>query len=616
MFARDLRLALRLFRREPAFCAAAVLTLALGIGANTALFAVVEAVLLRPLPLVQADQLVMLRHRDLRTGITKDFVALGDVIDLRQRQQSLEMLVAFNGVQSTLLDNGDPVRLQGISATPELFAALRVTPLVGRFFEPGDLREGAPSVVVISYELWSTRFAADRNAVGRSVLLGPTRRTIVGVSPPGLRFPPGEATDIIVPMRLPPAAPSERRAWIHAMGRVRTGVSLDRANTELATLSRQFEQEFPASNQGTQYDVLTVRDAAVGETKRALLLLLGAVGFVLLIACVNVGNLLIARSLARRQEMAMRLALGAGRWRVMQQVLAEGIVLAVAGGLVGVAVAWRAAPALAALVPTSASIPGLSDVAINVPVLLFSLAVVLVAAVLFSAIAAIGLTGSSAATMATRRMTMNLQARRALSSLVAAEVALAIVLVMGAGLTLRSFANLMSVDPGFRPDHVINVQIGLPAGRYGDVKARRDFYERTFTAVSALPGVEMVGAAVVTPLTGNNWTMPLIRPERPAGSGERPPDVGWQLASEGYFRTLEIPLRAGRLFDRRDGPDAPPVVIISEGLAARYFGGETRSANKWFWARRTPRLSAWSATFAARRSVKSRAPTCTLPSSV
>jgi putative ABC transport system permease protein len=574
MFARDLRHALRLFTREPGFCSAAVLTLALGIGANTALFAVVEAVLLRPLPYAQADDLVMLRHRDLRTGISKDFVALGDVIDLRARQHSLEMLVAFSGVQATLVENGDPVRVLGISATPELFRALRVEPFLGRFFEADDVREGAPPVAVISYELWSTRFAGNRDAIGRSVQFGTTRRTVIGVTPPGMQFPPGATTDVIVPFRLPSTPPAERRAWIHAMGRVREGGGLERANTELATLSRQFEQEFPASNQGTQYDVLSIRDAAVGDTKRPLLLLLAAVGFVLLIACANVGNLLIARSLARHQEMAMRLALGAGRLRVVQQLVAEGLVLALAGGATGVLVAWRAAPALAAMVPAATPIPGLADVAINIPVILFSLAVSLLAAVAFSTIAAIGLTGSTASVAVTRRMTMSAQARRAASALVAAEVALAIVLVMGAGLTLRSFANLISVDPGFRPDHVVNLQMNLPPGRYSEVNARRALYDRLFATLRAVPGVEDVGAAVVTPLTGNNWTSPLVRPERPVGPDERPPDVGWQLASEGYFRALNIPLRAGRFFDQRDRPDTQAVVIISEGLAVRYFAGE------------------------------------------
>jgi predicted permease len=574
MFITNLRHALRLFRREPAFSGAAVLTLALGIGANTALFAVVEAVLLRPLSYVGADELVMLRHRDLRTGITKDFVALGDVADLRARQQSLEVLPAFGTLQGTLMDGGDPLRVQGIAATPDLFTALRVEPVIGRGFEPADLRSGAPPVAVISHHLWSTRFGSAPDITKQSVQIGTTRRMVVGVAPPGFRFPPAANTDIIIPLTVPDTAPAQRIEWIHAAGRLRPGVSLEQANAEIIALSAQLESEFPSSNRGTQYDLISIREAAIGDTRRPLLLLLAAVGFVLLIACANVGNLLIARSLARQPEMAMRLALGAGRWRLTAQVATEALVLAMAGGVVGVLIAWRAAPALAALVPQARSIPALSAVAINPVVLLFAVAVSLFAALLFSVAANLGLNASTSAVAATRRTTTSGRARRAASGLVAVEVAMAVVLLIGAGLTLRSFANLIAVDPGFNPARVVNVQIGLPPGRYPDVVARRAFYDRALAAIESLPGVEAVGAGVVTPLTGNNWTVPLDRPERPLAADERAPDVGWQSASGGYFRTLGIPLRAGRLFDARDRPDTQPVVIISEALAAQYFAGE------------------------------------------
>ena len=574
MFFRDVRHALRLFRREPVFSCAAVLTLALGIGMNTALFAVVEAVLLRPLPLLAADEIVMLRHRDVRTGITKDFVAMGDVIDLAPRQKTLEVLAAFNGTQGILVGEGDPVRLQGIAATPQLFQALKVQPAIGRFFEAGDVREGAPNVVIISHDLWSTRFGSDPRIASRSIQIGTARRMIVGVLPPGFRFPAGARTDIIVPMRVPSAAPEERRVWIHAMGRLAPGVTIDQATTEFTVLSEQLEREFPATNRGTQYYMLNARDAMVGDTKRPLLLLLAAVAFVLLIACANVGNLLLARSLSRQQETAMRMALGAGRGRLVAQFLTEGLVLALAGGIVGVAVAWRAAPALARLVPQATPIAGLDEVSLNVSVVLFAFGASLAAALMASGAASIGLTGPASALVATRRTTVGKSARRAASALVAAEVALAVVLLLGASLTLRSFANLIAVDPGFSPRNVLSLRIGLPPGRYTDVEARRAFFDRAFGALVALPEVDDVGAAVVIPLTGNNWTVPLERADQPIGSGERAPDVGWQSASGGYFSTLKIPLRAGRLFDQRDRPSSPPVVIVSEGLATRFFPGE------------------------------------------
>ncbi len=335
-------------------------------------------------------------------------------------------------------------------------------------------------------------------------------------------------------------------------------------------------REFPQQNQGSLYFTETLRDGLVGETKRPLLMLLAAVGFVLLIACANVGNLLLARSLSRQQELAMRLALGAGRGRVVAQLLTEAMVLSLAGGIAGVLVAWRAAPALASLIPQATPIPGLDRVGLNLWVLLFSLGASIGSALIFSAVACIGLTreGAGGALAGQRRVTMSAGARRAASSLVAAEIALAVVLLVGAGLTLRSFAALIAVDPGFSPDRVLTVQIGLPAGRYAEQPARSAAYQRIFASLDALPGVETVGAAAVTPLTGNNWTAPLVRPEHPLAPGQRPPEVGWQSASGGYFRALKIPLRDGRLFEPTDTMASPPVVIVSDSIAERYFPGE------------------------------------------
>ncbi len=578
MFVQDVRRALRVFRLEPGFAAAAVMTLALGIGANTALFAVVEAVLLRPLPYAGADDLVLLKHRSRETGISKEDLAIGDFVDMRARQQSLEHLVGYGGMETTITGVGEPLRVRGLGATPELFETLRVTPAMGRLFTADDLRQGAPPVVMISHELWQTQFGSDPNILSRSITTGTTRRMVVGVAPPGFHFPPDSPTSVIVPLPVPLAAPAQRRAgWMYGLGRLKPGQTLASAKAEFASLASQFEQEYPEQNQGSMYDVLPLRDVLVGDTKRPLLLLLGAVGFVLLIACANVGNLLLARSLARQQEMSVRLALGAGRRRLAAQVMTEALVLAVAGGTVGVLVAWRAAPALASLVPASTRIPGLDAVGINPGVLLFSLTASIGAALLFGAIACLSLGKGDhrEALAATRRATMGTGARRTASSLVVAEIALAAVLLICAGLTLRSFANLLDVDPGFRTANVLTMQVALPSGRYPSPESRHDFYTRAFQQLESLNEVEKVGMAAVTPLTGNNWTVAFERPEHPVASGERAPDVGWQAASGGYFAALDIPLRAGRLFEPRDAAPAPPVVIISEEVARRFFPGES-----------------------------------------
>jgi predicted permease len=567
--------ALRLFRREPAFAAVAVLTLALGIGANTALFAVVEAVLLRPLPFDQADRLVVLRHRDVPTGRTKPDIAIGDFLDLRTRQRSLESLTGFGAFQSTFFSEREPVFVEGAAVTPDALVALRVQPALGRLLRDEDARENAAPVALVSAEFWRTELGSDPQVLARSIQLGTTRRLVVGVLPAGFRFPPMPRTDVVVPQPLPAAAPAQRRAgWIYGIGRLRPGETMARAEAELAALSRQFETEHPQQNRGTRYEALGLRDALVGDTRRPLLLLLAAVGFVLLIACANVGNLLLARALGRQQELAIRLALGASRRRLVVEVLGEGLGIALAGGAVGAIVAWRTAPWLATLMPQTATIPGLDSVGIDVRVLLFAFGAAVASALIAGGVACVGLFRSDAGLMTSeRRSTLTPGARLAASSLVAGEIALAVALLAGAGLTARSFANLLAVDPGFTPTGVLTTQLVLPEGRYEAEDARRAFYARAFANIEALPEVETVGAAMVTPLTGNNWTVPLRRVDKPLPAGQRPPEVGWQLASEGYFRSLRIPLLSGRFFDARDVTGAS-VVIISEAVVNRFFPGE------------------------------------------
>ncbi len=574
MFIQDIRRATRVFGREPGFAAAAVATLALGIGANTALFAVVEAVMFRQLPVAAADEIVIVRHHDTNTGLTKDHLAIGDVLDFRERMQTVEAFAPFQGYQGTLYGEGEPTRVDGLAATPELVTALRVQPSLGRVIAGDDARQDAPPVVMISHELWQTQFGADPNVIGRGIMLGNTRRQVVGVIERGFHFPPNSATHVIMPLPLPATPPAQRAGgWIFGLGRMKAGVNIDAVRAELATLSAEFERAYPDQNRGTQYLAEPLRDALLGDTKRPLLLLLAAVSFVLLIACVNVGNLLLARSLGRRQEMAVRTALGAGWPRLASQVIVEALVLAVAGGIAGVLIAWQAAPALASMMPETARLPGLRDVGLNPTVLLFSVGASLVAALLFGGLACLSIANRDqrSALAAARGSSSTVSTRRAASALVAGEIALAAILLMGAGLTLRSFANLIAVDPGFRTDHVLTVNLALPASRYATPASRADFYSRAFASLDALPDVESSGAAVVMPLTGNNWTIPFERADRPVAAGVRPPNVGWQAATDGYFKALGIPLRDGRLVDARDAAAAVAPVIISESIAAEHF---------------------------------------------
>jgi putative ABC transport system permease protein len=577
MFFYHLRHAFRLLLREPSFTLAALLTLVLGVGANVAVFAVVEAVLLTPLPYQDAGRLVILNHRDTKSGITKEFIAIGDYVDIKQRQSAFQSLGGYGSQHVTITGLGDPFRVSALYAAPGLLETLGVRPSMGRLLQADDCRQGAAPVIVLGYEIWQDRFASDPHIVGRGVKIGPVEWQVIGVAPSGFRFPPNTPTDVIAPLTTPLQAPASRKSdWTYAVARLKPNGSVQQGTANLAAISRQLAKEYPRSNQASEYFAVPLRDALVGNTKPALVLMLAAVGVVLLIACVNVANLLLARSLARRREMAVRTALGAGRGRLILQLLSESLALALIAGCLGVAIASWGSKALVALVPKSVSVPGLASVHINRGALAFALGISVITALVFSLVSAFTLKGENAsgALVAPARVSMGARARRAASALVVAEVALAIVLLIGAGLILRSFSRLLAVDPGFRTDRVMTMEIQIPADRYRAPAARREFYDRAFAVLKSLPMVQEAGAAVVVPLTGNNWTTSFERADQPVAAGERPPEVGWQVASEGYFKALRIPLLSGRLFNSQDTADSKPVVVISEAIQRRFFPHE------------------------------------------
>ncbi|HWA55873.1 MAG TPA: ABC transporter permease, partial [Gemmatimonadales bacterium] len=578
MLLHDLRLSLRRLLREPGFTLAAILTLALGVGANIAVFSLVEAVLLRPLPYPEADRLAVVHHRDIRTGLTKDYIGLGDYIDLTTQAHSFTVLGAYGTGQGTVYEANDPFRVSALLATSGALEALRVQPFLGRSIEADDSRPGAAPVMLLGYDLWTTRYAADSSIVGRSIKVDDELRTVIGVAPPGFRFPPNYRTDIVASLTIPVQTPAQRQnGWIRAVGRLAPGVDAGSATRELTQLSDQFRQAYPATNQAASYYAMSLRDALVGNTKPALVLLLAAVTVVLLIAAVNVANLLVARSLARKREMAVRIALGAGRGTLIRQLLTESLVLAAVAGVAGLIIARLGMRGLVSLVPASVAVPGLREVGLNLPVLGFAFGLIVVTAAAFSLLSAATVRFETAAAdlVGAGRTTMSRLARRAMSGLVGAEIAFAVMLLVGAGLVLRTFATLLSVDPGFTVDRVMTLEVALPSDRYATPPAREGFYRNAFAALRARPEVTEVGAAAVVPLTGNNWTVPFERTDQPTPPGQQAPDVGWQMASGGYFRALQIPLREGRLFDERDGPAGPPAVIISEALAQRFFGQES-----------------------------------------
>ena len=578
MFLYLVRHAFRQLVREPAFTVAALLTLALGVGANVAVFAVVEAVLLRPLPYPSSDDLVILNHRDTRTGITKEFIAIGDYVDLVARQHVFESVSAYGRGQTSLVDRDDPYRVEVLGVGPRVLEILRAKPVLGRSIEEADTRAKAPPVMMLGYDTWQKRYGGDPAIIGRVIRLESSERQVVGVAPKGFTFPPNATTDVILPLELPTVAPAGRRnGWTFAIGRLRPGRTLTDASADLGSISRDLQREFPQQNLGSEYYPSGLRTALVGDTRPALVLLFAAVGVVLLIACANVANLLLARSLGRRREMSVRLALGAGSGRLALQLLTESLVLALVAGMAGVLMAYWGSHALVALLPHTGNVPGLDAVQINGKVLAFALGVVVLTTLVFALVSSLTVRSEKAVGVlnASRGSSMGAKARRATSALVVAEVALAIVLLVGAGLILRSFASLLAVDPGFRTRNVMAMDLQLPARRYREIGARTGFYTQAFAALEAIPGVQEVGAAAVTPLTGNNWTVGFERPDQPIPAGERPPEVGWQLASGGYFKALQIPVLEGRAFDDRDVESAPPVVIVSDAIEKRFFPNES-----------------------------------------
>jgi putative ABC transport system permease protein len=578
MIRYHLRHAARRLLREPAFTAVAGLTLALGIGGSVAVFAVVEAVLLRPLPYPDADRLVIVKHQDERTGITKEFVAIGDYVDLAARQTAFDRVGSYGAGGATIFGQGEPIQVAALYADGGTLDALGAEVVMGRGLRPEGAVVGAAPVMLLGHELWRQRFGSDSLMVGRSLRLGTETRTVVGILAPSFHFPVGARTDVVLSVDLPAAAPAERKAaWTFALARLKPGLPIATAAADLRRVAGQLAAEYPETNRASTYFPVSLRDQAVGDTRPALLLLLAAVAAVLLIACGNVANLLLARSVGRRQEMALRLTLGASRGRLAGQLLLESFTLATIAGVVGVGFAKIGARALVLLASGSIRAPGLDDVVLDGPVLAFALLVTTATALTFGAVSTVTLNPESLATtlIGSGRSSSGGRARRASVALVVGEVAFAVTLLFAAGLIVKSFAGLLSIDPGFDPERVLTVTVDLPADRYAALESRDGLYRRAFPAIRRLPGIQEVGAAVVVPLTGNNWTAPFERADQPVRVGERPPEVGWQVASGGYFAALKIPLVRGRLFDERDGPTSPRIAIVSRAIERRFFAGES-----------------------------------------
>jgi putative ABC transport system permease protein len=578
--AHDLRTGLRSLRRAPAFAAAVVATLALGIGANSAIFSVVNAVLLRPLPYPEPERLALLYETNPERSWTEAQVAPANFFDWREAARGFTGLAAFSDWlgQPTLASAGpggtEPEMLRAMYTSGDLFGVLGVAPRIGRSFREEENWGEAARVVVLSHALWRRRFGGDPAVLGQPIVLNGIAHTVVGVMPEGFRFFIDEV-DLWQPFGWEPE--SRERVWFRrahvfrVVGRLAPGTALTAGQAELRSIAARLERRYPETNTLMGAGARPLHEFLVGDARRPLALLLLAVGLVLLIACANVAHLQLARSTARTRESAVRGCLGASRLRLVRQGLVESALLAAAGGALGLLVARFATPALLARVP--GELPRLSEVSVDGWVLGFTAALAGVTVVLSGLAPA--LQGARADLESALRSVSRGESRgrtRARDLLVAAEVAVAVVVLAGAALLVRSLERLGRVDPGFHATDVLTAHVSLPSLGYPDVAAVADFGERLLARVRALPGVEDAGLARSLPLTGPGWSSDFAVEGR--GREEFGIEVVHREVSPGYLETLRVPLLAGRRFNSTDGPTAPPVVVVNEALARRYFPGE------------------------------------------
>ena len=574
---QDLRYAFRMLRTHPGFTAVAVLTLALGIGANSAIFSVVNAVLLRPLPFPQPDRLLMLRETSLRNGSRPINVSPRDYLAWREQTQSYEQLGAYGGSGFNLASGGsEPVQVRGAIVTASLFSVVGVNPLLGRNFLPEEDRAGRNQVVIISHGLWQRRFGSDPNLVGQTLTVDGKNHTVVGVMPARFEFPfYAERAEMWVPMDLDYMLRELPNVHFYSVvGRLKPQVNLEQARLELEAIAKRLVQQSPNSNQGIGATVVPLHESVVGEIKPALLVLLGAVGLVLLIACANVANLLLARATSRQKEIAIRTALGATRWRVVRQLVTESVLLALLGGVCGLALAFWGTHALITF--NAQNIPLANEVGIDLGVLGFTLLVSLLTGTVFGLVPALQSSRpdlNESLKEGGRSASAGRSRHRVRRTLVVAEVALALVLLIGAGLMIRSFLRLSDVNLGFRLDHVLTMQVSLPLSKYPGAQQMTAFYQQVIERLRALPGVQAVGAATHFPMQ-NAWGNSFVIEGRPVPEPGNRPNANVSPVSPDYFRTLGIALLKGRYFNEYDHEQAPPVAIIDETFARRFFPDE------------------------------------------
>jgi predicted permease len=576
--AQDVRYALRTLRKAPGFALVAVLTLALGIGATTALFSVVRGVLLKPLPFPAPERLVRLWQASPSQDLPRTAISSPDFDDWKARQTSFSELGAWFNVEGMtgvdLSGQGDPERLKATYVTDGFFSALGASPRLGRALLPEEHQPGSGAAVVLSHGFWTRRFGADPSLPGRTLTLNGEPYTVVGIMPPSFTFPSEQMDVWLSVSRLAESSVPRVRTnrWLAAVGRLKPGVTLETARAELGAVAGQLAAAYPDSN--GQYGAITavpLHEAITGDVRMSLLVVLGAVSLLLLIACVNVANLQLARATLRERELAVRAALGAGPGRLLGQLLTESLVLAVLGGALGVGMAVLGTDALVGL--SVKQLPRLREVGVDGEVLAFAAGATLLTGLLFGLLPALRASTPKLEPVlkAGSRGTVGSSGARLRGALVVAEVAIAVVLATGAGLATRSLARMLSDDPGFRAEGAAVVSFSVPRERRGALLPA--YLTEVLERVRALPGVQSAALAKTLPLEGSGESSTFTRPGHPEDE-TNPPHMSVLHVSPGYFQTLGMPLLGGRDFDVSDRADSPRVVVVNQAFARRYFPGE------------------------------------------
>jgi predicted permease len=583
---QNFRYALRSLAKQPLFTAIVILTFALGIGANTAVFSVLNAVLLRPLPFQEPQNLVALGEFDTREktdpGTEINSISYLDYVDWRDQNQVFDGVAIYtNQTVSTLTDGNEATHVQGESVSANLFSLLGVQPMLGRTFLPKEDEPGN-HVVILSHELWQRRYGADRGIIGKTVTLDGQQFQVIGVMPPRFTFPISVISpELWVSMSMlreskdgsPPMAEQRDNDFLRCITRLKHGVSIQQAQANIDTITADWHRQYPDSKLHTGAKIIPEINALVGSTHSALLMLCAMAGCVLLVACVNVAHLLLARSLSRNREISIRAALGAGRWHIIKQLLVESIVLGVLGGLAGLLLATWAVDSLKAFLP---SIPRIDEISPDPRVLTFTGLVSLGVGIFAGLLPAWRVSHPNLATSlneAARGSSEGASGRRTRACLVMFEIVLALVLLASAGLLVESFLRLQNVPAGFDTTNVITARIALPDTTYGKPQQAADFYKKLLDRVSTLPGVQSAGAAWWIPLSGSEVGFNFNIEERPVAAGQQP-IAEVNVVTPDYFQAVHAPIRRGRAFTDRDDRNAPPVAIVTESFAKQYFPGE------------------------------------------